>query len=182
MKLNICILLFISCISCQTSTKEYTQFVNQYLNRQLKLPQHILIKQCSDSIYLQNPAKYTSDSIYRITTYIYGDCYACVEDLIKWKQLLSQFPPDKVRFLCFIYAEIYSSFEIMNERSIHFTQPIIYDPENHYIKMNKLPDNKLLNTFLIGPNGKIVVIGNPIISNKIATLYKNEIDRAENDI
>ena len=64
MKLNICILLFISCISCQTSTKEYTQFVNQYLNRQLKLPQHILIKQCSDSIYLQNPAKYTSDSIY----------------------------------------------------------------------------------------------------------------------
>lgn len=98
MKLNICILLFISCISCQTSTKEYTQFVNQYLNRQLKLPQHILIKQCSDSIYLQNPAKYTSDSIYRITTYIYGDCYACVEDLIKWKQLLSQFPPDKVRF------------------------------------------------------------------------------------
>jgi hypothetical protein len=54
MKLNICILLFISCISCQTSTKEYTQFVNQYLNRQLKLPQHILIKQCSDSIYLQN--------------------------------------------------------------------------------------------------------------------------------
>ena len=91
MKLNICILLFISCISCQTSTKEYTQFVNQYLNRQLKLPQHILIKQCSDSIYLQNPAKYTSDSIYRITTYIYGDCYACVEDLIKWKQLLSQF-------------------------------------------------------------------------------------------
>ena len=37
MKLNICILLFISCISCQTSTKEYTQFVNQYLNRQLKL-------------------------------------------------------------------------------------------------------------------------------------------------
>ena len=118
MKLNICILLFISCISCQTSTKEYTQFVNQYLNRQLKLPQHILIKQCSDSIYLQNPAKYTSDSIYRITTYIYGDCYACVEDLIKWKQLLSQFPPDKVRFLCFIYAEIYSSFEIMNERNI----------------------------------------------------------------
>ena len=182
MKLNICILLFISCISCQTSTKEYTQFVNQYLNRQLKLPQHILIKHCSDSIYLQNPAKYTSDSIYRITTYIYGDCYACVEDLIKWKQLLSQFPPDKVRFLCFIYAEIYSSFEIMNERSIHFTQPIIYDPENHYIKMNKLPDNKLLNTFLIDPNGKIVVIGNPIISNKIATLYKNEIDRAENDI
>ena len=166
MKLNICILLFISCISCQTSTKEYTQFVNRYLNRQLKLPQHILIKQCSDSIYLQNPAKYTSDSIYRITTYIYGDCYA----------------PDKVRFLCFIYAEIYSSFEIMNERSIHFTQPIIYDPENHYIKMNKLPDNKLLNTFLIDPNGKIVVIGNPIISNKIATLYKNEIDRAENDI
>ena len=75
-----------------------------------------------------------------------------------------------------------SSFEIMNERSIHFTQPIIYDPENHYIKMNKLPDNKLLNTFLIDPNGKIVVIGNPIISNKIATLYKNEIDRAENDI
>lgn len=136
MKLNICILLFISCISCQTSTKEYTQFVNQYLNRQLKLPQHILIKQCSDSIYLQNPAKYTSDS----------------------------------------------NIEIMNERSIHFTQPIIYDPENHYIKMNKLPDNKLLNTFLIDPNGKIVVIGNPIISNKIATLYKNEIDRAENDI
>ena len=58
----------------------------------------------------------------------------------------------------------------------------LYDPENHYIKMNKLPDNKLLNTFLIDPNGKIVVIGNPIISNKIATLYKNEIDRAENDI
>ena len=48
--------------------------------------------------------------------------------------------------------------------------------------MNKLPDNKLLNTFLIDPNGKIVVIGNPIISSKIATLYKNEIDRAENDI
>lgn len=165
----------VSCISREE--KEYKKYVRLMYNKKLKFPENIEIKQLNsfDSLYIKQPSKFINDSVYRITTFIYGNCYACVEELNKWQKIVEEFSHKQVRFLFFIYAEIYPTFEMMNEKISKLKYPIIYDPENYYIKTNKIPDNKLLNTFLIDKEGKIILIGNPIVSDEILELYKNKL-------
>lgn len=172
------IILCICFMSCNSKEeKEYKEYVKRMYNKKLIFPENIEIKQLDrfDSVYIKHPDKFIKDSVYRITTFIYGNCHACVEELNKWQKIIQEFSQEQVRILFFIYAEIYPTFEIMNEKIVKFKYPIIYDPKNHYVKKNKIPDNKLLNTFLIDRTGKIILIGNPIVSDKIFELYKSKL-------
>lgn len=166
---------FISCVSKEE--KVYKEYVKRMYNKKLLFPENFEIKQSDkfDSLYIKHPDKFVNDSVFRITTYIYGNCFACVEELNKWQNIIQGFSEEKVRFLFFIYAEIYPTFEIMKDKLIKFKHPVIYDSKNDYLKKNKIPDNKLLNTFLIDKTGKIILIGNPTVSDKILKLYQSKI-------
>lgn len=150
--------------------------IQKWLNKVLIIPENLEIHEANQDIDSLE-TKFYSAGI-KIVTYLNGDCSACILDLNKWKEYIFNGDLDKdIVFLFFVYSTDYSVFEMMNRTEIHFPYPLIYDNLNQFYKANNIPSNRLLQTFLLDSNNKIILIGNPIYSEKLKELYTIEIKR-----
>lgn len=165
-------------IACNPKGQEIKKAMKELIGKQIQLPQRITLKQLtvdSGTITLSHPDIFVHDSIFRICTYIYGNCHACVSILKNWEKVMDKLPQENVKYLFFVYAEIFPSFEINNEKSIKFRYPVIYDHDCMYLKNNNITDDKLLNTVLINKDNEVVLVGNPTMSDNILNLYRSEL-------
>ncbi|MBR2195950.1 MAG: hypothetical protein IJ911_10090 [Salinivirgaceae bacterium] len=59
--------------------------------------------------------------------------------------------------------------------------PIFIDTANQFYKLNPhIPDNKLMHSFLLDSEGKVVLVGNPIQNQAMFDLYKKTIEEMIN--
>ena len=60
-------------------------------------------------------------------------------------------------------------------RNDNFTYPVCLDLGNKFYNANKIPDDMMLQTFLLDKDNKIIALGNPIHNSKIKDLFLNII-------
>ncbi|MCK9413571.1 MAG: hypothetical protein M0Q53_14820 [Prolixibacteraceae bacterium] len=178
-KIAILFILF-GVFACSDSrTKHIKTFLKEKKGELIYLPDSFTVQSLDvDSTYsLSNSKKFVHCLMLRVVTSINGDCHVCVSQLKEWESVVNKWPKEKIRFLFFIHAENYARFELMNKGEISFKYPVVYDYKNDFVLKNKIPDDYLLNTMLIDSTGKVIVVGNPLKSKEILTLYENAIFR-----
>ena len=182
---NLALILLISiiigiCFACDSPKKETKNKVSEYMGDTLYLPTktEILYK---DSLYHKN-TPINNQAKLRISTLLWGDCHSCIADLKKWEEFY-QFVENKkeVEIMFYLYTSDLKFFrKSLYKKEIH-KYPLILDIDLKYIDRNKLPfKQKIYQTFLLDSNNKVILVGNPIYSDKLMKLYKEEINKRLN--
>ena len=172
-------LLFLILIffSCNNVTKKAENKVTQLTGDTIHLPQkaEIIYK---DSLYSKKLLAPSKPKLI-ISTFLWGECHSCIADLKKWEEFYEYtLNNEEINLLFFLYI---SDLEIFKKNSytkkIH-KYPLILDYENKYLLNNNLStDKKMYQTFLLDSNNKVILVGNPIYSEKLMELYKEEINK-----
>ena len=115
------------------------------------------------------PLEYSQMDRTRVDTsmivFIDGQCFTCVEDFVKWKDLLTKYP-DSYTYKFYVHAENFDIIKsFLNRWKIDF--PIYLDSTNAFCKANKISPIKLLQVFVVDENEKILFVGNPLYSESV---------------
>lgn len=123
----------------------------------------------------------TSDS-YKFVLFTDSDeCSSCaLTSFYDWEPLIereSKIHKSKIDFI-FIFSPKASDLSKLKKKILHANihHPIYIDSNGVFVKSNDIPHNHLFHTFLVDPNNQVVVVGNPLISDKIRDLMDKVID------
>lgn len=113
----------------------------------------------------------------KISSFINGECSACVNDLLKWKEWVAK-DSMNVDFVFYFYASDQTTMRFIDSVFIKMDYPLIFDAEKEYLQYNKLLDeNKMFQTFLLDQDNKVLIVGNPLHNEKLSELYHREIGK-----
>lgn len=177
--LLLCILHLLSCSSSESEKlrKESASF----LGKDITVPYSKMIvfsSDISDSLY--NKDKDTSSYVY--VSYLDStECTPChLSKVNEWEEIVSIFNKSNLSVdvvLIYVAKEDAVSTLWKSYNSNGCLRKVYVDTSNVFKNTNKfLPIDKKLHTFLLNPQGKVVLIGDPIRNEKIRELIKKYID------
>jgi hypothetical protein len=112
----------------------------------------------------------------KIVSYINGNCDICISDLKKWQDYIDEnYPYKELTIIFYVHADDPHTFKYINNTYIHSKFPMFLDSNNYFFRNNKLSEDKILQTFLLDKEGNVILVGNPLFSEELKVLYKNEI-------
>lgn len=136
-------------------------------------------------------------NMYRLVDYfkkqykilVYVDSVGCVEcklQLIKWENFIHEIDsilPGKVSILFVVNIKESRRLEYLLKYS-NINIPFVWDKKDELNRLNNFSNNPILHTFLLDRNNEVILVGNPIINNKLKNLYFNILlnKRIENKI
>ncbi|MEQ3161584.1 DUF1573 domain-containing protein [Parabacteroides goldsteinii] len=171
MKQPLCILLMLTFLSCSQKGKEpFTDFIKEWEGKEIVFPDNMaFIRYATDSM------DYSMDSTYKVLTYVdTTGCSSCKLRLDEWIGLIKQTDtvvPGKLSFVFVFQPELRDELPALLETT-GFELPVAIDVENRFQHLNNMPQGDiLLQTFLLDPQNKVVMIGNPVYSARIWPLF-----------
>lgn len=163
-----CSILFLTLLSCGKH-QEYEQIINKMIGREINFPNPIYTIMGNDTLFHD-----LDNYEYKILSYVDSKgCTECKMKLEEWKIYISMVDSlykGRVGFVFYYTPESKRTVNFLLEKH-QFDYPVIIDTTNVFERRNPIPDNYMLQTFLLDGENKIVAVGNPIINNKIKTLY-----------
>ncbi|MDE5649500.1 MAG: DUF1573 domain-containing protein [Duncaniella sp.] len=171
MRIGIFILLSLLLYSCSktSETEQYAKLVEQWQGKEIKFPDVMTDLLTGDTIDL-------SDADFTILTYI--DSTGCTECRMKlpiWKtfiETLDSITDLDVNVILAINSKDKKRIaHIINNNQYEY--PVIYDQTDEVVRLNSFPEDDIFKTFLLNKSHHIIAIGNPIINEQIAKLYKD---------
>lgn len=138
-------------------------------------------KSLGSSIGHSNGNSTSSYNTYRIVSFINGDCYCGIEDLVRWNQLYRAHPEEMKKFLIEFYvysANYYQFIETLKSNDILKSNFIIFlDKGDEFRKLNRLDSVEENQSFLIDHDNQIIIVGDFLneknIRSKFFEKYKN---------
>lgn len=174
-KLLISIGLIAACLSCQNKKeKQVEQLVKEWNNKEILFPENpVFTRFGTDTTSFAIPK-----TDYKVV--IFADsigCVSCKLQLTKWKEFMTEVDSLSQGKVPFIF--IFQSKDIRELRYIlkrdGFSLPVCIDTEDSFNTLNRLPQNMMFQTFLIGRDNRVKVIGNPIHNLSVKALYLKEL-------
>ena len=183
MTINMCITIFISIIIISRCTyleeKKYEKNIKRDVAR-LYESELVISESIStiDSVSLPE-VFYSNLHRVQIISWLNGNCQACINNLRRWEEeLIRGLNPSQVNFIFIIYMDDYEYFKNVIFPDISLDIPIFIDANNDFINANGFYDlDNFLLTFLIDFDGKIKLVGNPLMNKELQTLYFQEINK-----
>jgi hypothetical protein len=177
----IALLIFLCNIlgSCQDNSKNdrARKIISDWMGKEIKFPEIIPSTSFGNDSSSVRPFK----NPYKILLYVDSlGCISCKLNLSGWKKIIAESDslfPNKIEFLFFFHPpkEKKELFYIFKRDS--FNYPIFIDVDNKINTMNHLPSQMEYQCFLLEPNNKVALVGNPVLSPKIWVLFKQYISR-----
>ncbi len=116
-----------------------------------------------------------------------SECSSCrINNLPVFKEFESYCQNLQYSFdIVFLFSPSHKSLVEVLEEASYSTKlhdyPIFIDTANQFYKLNPhIPDNKLMHSFLLDSEGKVVLVGNPIQNQAMFDLYKKTIEEMIN--
>ena len=158
------------CFGCRTSRTEAE--IKQLSGRRIQFPEAYEIIKSSNVSGVENPL----NKRLKIVTYVDDKmCSVCaMRILLDWQQFLHDIGRD-VGFVAIAYPGSKMAFEsAMTELDIRL--PIIYDVNNSFLSSNRLGHIRArCRTFLLDEHNKVILVGEPLNSPKLKSLYKTTV-------
>lgn len=156
--------LFLSCT--QKEKNPFTDFIEEWEGKEIIFPNGMTFMR-----YAKDSVDYPVESTYKVLTYVdTTGCSSCKLRLNEWKELIKQadtIVPGKLSFVFIFQPELQDDLPALLETA-GFELPIYIDKDNRFQHLNKMPQGDiLLQTFLLDPDNKVVMIGNPIYSARV---------------
>ena len=167
------IYLFLCAIlsSCSSSTKRIGEDVEQLYSSVIHIPtQQMLRFDCHSSV----PEVIHSEG-YKMVVYTDStECSSCaIGHLYVWEPILDSlmtFPEYNETVFIFAPSKTDCSKVEKELRYSDFKYPVYLDTCNVFAELNNIPINRLMHTFLIDKEGRVVLVGNPLSNSKIQEL------------
>lgn len=169
-----CILCLLILCSCRSSQKEIEAIVQEWHNKEVLFPCELVAKANARDTAFNN----LYDNNYKILHYVdTSGCYTCNLKLYEWRKLLEE--ADSLNLdMSFIYVVFaQQDAEIAHAQLVNsFTHPIYFDATGQMDRLNKFPLKPEFRTFLLSPDNRVILIGDPIKNPSIWELYKQIIE------
>jgi len=175
------LLFFLFLSSCSNEKKEKISYLKKVAVQ--TIGKHLIIP---DKSKLFDPFSVVSDSIenfdkeYKIYTNIDVSCGTCIKSISKWNKFYNSLDRDKTSIVLVCNSsDRFESFMFFceDEVSIEDTSfPFIFDFNNEFKKINGFMQVDFqYETVLTDNENRILLLGNPIYSEKIRQLYLDKI-------
>lgn len=175
-------IFLISAISCHTrkdqeKKESFKLTVENCLGKELIIP---------DSLITYSPySNYIADSVeisqcdLKIYSHINASCPTCIQDIIIWNGIIADFNKNNVPVI--LICDSKDKFELI--KYLHetgkvksFSYPLFFDIKKEYLKKNMfMKESQHFETVLTDKENNILLLGNPIRSKEIKSLYLTEI-------
>lgn len=167
-------LLFSACLQKNQEegkeNEDVRMLVGKWQERKVIIPNDLVFTQyAADTVdyqYLQNPYK----------VFVYVDsigCLSCKLQLPRWKQIINELDSITSHNISFLFIfdtrRLESVKDVLVDKS--FDYPIYIDIEGRLNKLNKFSPDSRFQTFLLGEDNKVEVIGNPVRNLSVLDLY-----------
>ena len=158
--------------SCGMSPEgSWTTSVSKWNGKIIKFPLESSFTLFADKVV---PSPKKANSRYTILSYIDSKgCISCKTKFKEWKDFilyLDDMSSNLVSVLFYAAPMDYDEFKYILKRE-DFNYPICIDKEDSLNKLNSLPDDMDLQTFLLDKDNKVLAIGNPVLNPKVKDLY-----------
>lgn len=170
------ILILIASLSCskQKSDTELLQIVKKWYGKEIKFPDRPVF-----TLYGKDTVDYSiPQSTYKVLVYVDSTgCVDCKLQLQKWQELIeytNSISNGEIPFLFFFYPKDYKELCQIFKRDL-FDMPVCIDFKGELNKLNNFPLLPQFHTLLLDKDNKVVVIGNPVHSTDIRSLYIKKI-------
>ncbi|WP_085536919.1 DUF1573 domain-containing protein [Massilibacteroides vaginae] len=172
----ILILFLITCLSCkkQKNNTELLQLVKEWHGKEIQFPNRpIFTLYGKDTVDFSIP-----QSNYKVLVYVDSTgCIDCKLQLQKWQELIeytNSISNGEIPFLFFFHPKDYNELCQFFKRDL-FDTPTCIDFKGELNKLNNFPNLPQFHTLLLDKNNKVLVIGNPVHSVDIRSLYIKQI-------
>lgn len=173
---SLILLILIAFLSCskQKSDTELLQLVKEWHGKEIRFPDSPIF-----TLYGKDTVDYSiPQSTYKILVYVDSTgCIDCKLQLQKWQELIeytNSISNGKIPFLFFFHPKDYEELCQFFKRDL-FDIPTCIDFKGELNKLNNFPHLPQFHTLLLDKDNKVVVIGNPIHSVDIRSLYIKQI-------
>lgn len=173
--------------SCEGSkkTKTETQFksiIDNVIGKELFLPDNMTIYKPFNN-YTYDSLEVISSKL-KITTFINASCGSCISEINRWESFSKELAKFNVPVL--LIFESNDQFELLHYLCetgtvANSSFPFFMDIKNEYLINNSfMKTTNSMRTVLVDDKNKILLIGNPIKSDKIKDMYIKEIVKIAN--
>lgn len=185
-QLSIIIIFFLSCNKNNYDKEDLeslTKVVKNTLGQELSIP---------DNIYLYKPfSNYKKDSVeiknseLKIYAEVNVSCGTCIKKIRKWISFIEESKNSNIPVIIVMNSE--DNFKLLkymiNSGDItDFPYPFFLDKDNEFSKINEFIKNSDgFKTILTDKNNRIILLGNPLQSEKMKELYIREINKKTTD-
>lgn len=173
------LLNLIALLSCgkQKSDNELLPIVKEWYGKEVKFPDRPVF-----TLYGKDTVDYSipQSSSYKVLVYVDSTgCVDCKLQLQKWQELIkytNSISNGEIPFLFFFFPKDYKELCQFFKRDL-FDLPVCIDFDGELNKLNHFPTFPQFHTLLLDKDNKVVVIGNPVHSTDIRSLYMKEISK-----
>ncbi|WP_289873565.1 DUF1573 domain-containing protein [uncultured Duncaniella sp.] len=169
--LYLLLLLILCACSRPSETERYAAIVKEWQGKEIKLPHVMTDALTGDTIDL-------SDTDFIILTYVDSvGCTSCKMKLPLWHEFLCSLDTlteASIETLTIVNAPDSRELTALIKRD-GYSYPVYLDSEDCANTTNAFPDNANFQTFLLDRNRRVIALGNPILNNSVAALYKSII-------
>jgi len=169
MKKIVClVLLCMSLFSCNSDYKLHA-LMNEWIGKKLVLNDDARkAMNANDSLRID----------YTIVAYV--DSTVCMSCRFGgWQRLvneMSMYSDNHINSLLIMSAGASKNLE--NDININnYNLPYVIDKGDSLLKKNDFPESDIFRTFLLDKDGKVVVMGNPLLNDKIYEMFKKHVEK-----
>ena len=161
--------------SCQESREEaMLRLVNEWNGKEIKFPSRsVFTIQGKDTVNFS-----FQEADYKVVTYIDSvGCTSCKLQLHRWKELVAEvdsLTDGRVPFLFYFHPKDMKELRYLTRRD-DFIYPVCFDEQDEINRLNQFPMDMTFQTFLLNKENKVVVLGNPVLNQKVKELYLGQI-------
>lgn len=162
----------IALLSCskQKSDNDLLPIVKEWYGKEVKFPDRPVF-----TLYGKDTVDYSiPQSPYKVLVYVDSTgCVDCKLQLQKWQELIkytNSISNGEIPFLFFFFPKDYKELCQFFKRDL-FDIPVCIDFKGELNKLNNFPPLPQFHTFLLDKDNKVIVIGNPVHSMDIRSMY-----------
>lgn len=162
----------IALLSCgkQKSDNDLLPIVKEWYGKEIKFPDRPVF-----TLYGKDTVDYSiPHSPYKVLVYVDSTgCVDCKLQLQKWQELIkytNSISNGEIPFLFFFFPKDYKELCQFFKRDL-FDIPVCIDFKGELNKLNNFPPLPQFHTFLLDKDNKVLVIGNPVHSVDIRSMY-----------
>jgi len=170
LKIYFCFILIITCFSCKYF--KTTKTLAFYYNKELSLPERLFFLY-QNKIYQKEELNLLQEK-FKIVTHINGECSRCIENINLWNVLIDTLKNHKnVSILLIVSVKNFEHFRKIYYSEVDIKYLLLIDTNDYFYNTNKLYENEDIHqgSFLIDSTNRIILVGNPAISQKVRDLY-----------
>ena len=163
------LIAFLSC-GKQKSYNELLPIGKEWYGKEVKFPDRPVF-----TLYGKDTVDYSiPQSPYKVLVYVDSTgCVDCKLQLQKWQELIkytNSISNGEIPFLFFFFPKDYKELCQFFKRDL-FDIPVCIDFDGELNKLNNFPPLPQFHTFLLDKDNKVLVIGNPVHSMDIRSMY-----------